>query len=451
MNAQQTQDYLRTTLINGNFNVNIQQVDDDISALSNLLAASVTGSDLQRHQPAVDIDINEQAMAALLATAAAAATTAPASDAYTDNQALQISAQTSPLILASLGLTPTSSIQNSQYSNPNQTTALAAAVAATSGIAIRDNSPLLTCAVDMESQVGSQTLPGLDPVTLGSMFGGDASTSASACRGFSLPHAPASNANMLLSPVSRNPSAYSPGTILGKRSFEEAGLPIIPTSVPLSKRVTMPAVYGSSLDDSSAMSIMPVPCGASLHRISSYHPGTLDTTASSDGHSPTTPGGKVTRLPITRVKSATTSSAAAQTGVLASRGIAAAQNSSAQPPVQHQRKVAHNAIERRYRNNINDRIRDLRNAVPALQHIRPKIKTQSNVSSCNDMGSDVCNDVHSADEDRDTNEDAEDEGGTHIDGVEAATKLNKATILGKSTEYIYHLRRTNDLLKRESS
>ncbi|KAJ2292199.1 hypothetical protein IWW55_005859 [Coemansia sp. RSA 2706] len=94
-------------------------------------------------------------------------------------------------------------------------------------------------------------------------------------------------------------------------------------------------------------------------------------------------------------------------------------------PAQHQRKVAHNAIERRYRNNINDRIRDLRDAVPALQHVRPK-KRASGASS-------------------------DEESDAHVDGVEAATKLNKATVLGKAAEYIYHLRRAADRMRRESA
>ncbi|KAL1917768.1 uncharacterized protein VTP21DRAFT_3602 [Calcarisporiella thermophila] len=81
-----------------------------------------------------------------------------------------------------------------------------------------------------------------------------------------------------------------------------------------------------------------------------------------------------------------------------------------------QKKVAHNAIERRYRNNINDRIADLKNVVPALCHLRSK-------------------------------HDSEEE----IDGVVAATKLNKATILRKATEYIIYLKRSNEELRGENS
>ncbi|KAJ2552751.1 hypothetical protein EV175_003194 [Coemansia sp. RSA 1933] len=109
------------------------------------------------------------------------------------------------------------------------------------------------------------------------------------------------------------------------------------------------------------------------------------------------------------------------------------------------RKVAHNAIERRYRNNINDRICDLRNSVPALQSIRPKSSKQNQAPGGLDTNNNDENENDDEVDDENENEEA-----VVIDGVVAATKLNKATILGKSTEYIYHLRRSNDLYKRES-
>ncbi|CAG8619619.1 10751_t:CDS:2 [Cetraspora pellucida] len=83
-----------------------------------------------------------------------------------------------------------------------------------------------------------------------------------------------------------------------------------------------------------------------------------------------------------------------------------------------QKKVAHNAIERRYRNNINDRINELKNVVPAL-----------------------CNLKNKDDKDEDDNE---------VDGIPAATKLNKATILRKSTEYITYLKNNNKKIKTEN-
>ncbi|RHZ76468.1 hypothetical protein Glove_197g5 [Diversispora epigaea] len=88
-------------------------------------------------------------------------------------------------------------------------------------------------------------------------------------------------------------------------------------------------------------------------------------------------------------------------------------------PNKQQKKVAHNAIERRYRNNINDRINDLKNVVPALCHLKSK----------------------------DSKDDDEDD---KVDGISAATKLNKATILRKATEYIIYLKKNNQKLKNDN-
>lgn len=84
-------------------------------------------------------------------------------------------------------------------------------------------------------------------------------------------------------------------------------------------------------------------------------------------------------------------------------------------------KVPHNAIERRYRNNINDRIATLRAAVPALRNLEPK----NNGGSISLLP-------------RKPRKKGEPED--LVDGVSAATKLNKATILGKATEYIHYLK-----------
>jgi hypothetical protein len=100
------------------------------------------------------------------------------------------------------------------------------------------------------------------------------------------------------------------------------------------------------------------------------------------------------------------------------------------------KKVAHNAIERRYRNNINDRISDLKSVVPALY--KAKIREKKNKS-----GSDESSD--------DENEDGAGAGdGEIVEGVQVAKKLNKATILHKATEYIHHLKHTNELAEREN-
>ncbi|KAI8343467.1 helix-loop-helix DNA-binding domain-containing protein [Chlamydoabsidia padenii] len=94
------------------------------------------------------------------------------------------------------------------------------------------------------------------------------------------------------------------------------------------------------------------------------------------------------------------------------------------------KKVAHNAIERRYRNNINDRIRELQQVVPALcqdHHHRQSMTPQS-------------------DDDDNTDEELEEEE----DGIPVAKKLNKATILQKATEYIHYLKYAQQLLRQEN-
>ncbi|PKC07197.1 HLH-domain-containing protein, partial [Rhizophagus irregularis] len=105
-------------------------------------------------------------------------------------------------------------------------------------------------------------------------------------------------------------------------------------------------------------------------------------------------GSSTAKLPINRLKSTITNTQPQQ-------------NIQSQPNKQ-QKKVAHNAIERRYRNNINDRINDLKNVVPALCHLKSK-------------------------------DSKDDDDIDEVDGIPAATKLNKATILRKATEYITYL------------
>ncbi|KAJ2708467.1 hypothetical protein H4R19_004731 [Coemansia spiralis] len=178
--------------------------------------------------------------------------------------------------------------------------------------------------------------------------------------------------------------------------------------VPLGKRVSLPISLGPNIGAGCAPSV-------AMNRRTSHQPAKAAATLIAD---PFSPEALLVCKPLVRASTTTETSSRVQSD----RPVAG----------QFHRKVAHNAIERRYRNNINDRIRDLRNSVPALETIQSKRWPSS------------------ADDTNDSADDQDDAGDTHVDGVEAATKLNKATILGKATEYIYYLRRANDQQRRES-
>lgn len=84
-----------------------------------------------------------------------------------------------------------------------------------------------------------------------------------------------------------------------------------------------------------------------------------------------------------------------------------------EPPI---KKTSHNVIEKRYRNNLNDKIVELRNSVPSLRAMRRANR----------------------------GEESEDLG-----GLTAAHKLNKATVMAKATEYIKHLEKRNKAMADE--
>lgn len=86
-----------------------------------------------------------------------------------------------------------------------------------------------------------------------------------------------------------------------------------------------------------------------------------------------------------------------------------------EPPV---KKTSHNVIEKRYRNNLNDKIVELRNSVPSL---RAMGRTNGG-------------------------DDSED-----LEGLTPAHKLNKATVMAKATEYIKHLEKRNKIMAQEMS
>lgn len=77
------------------------------------------------------------------------------------------------------------------------------------------------------------------------------------------------------------------------------------------------------------------------------------------------------------------------------------------------KKTSHNVIEKRYRNNLNDKIVELRNSVPSLRATKKA------------------------------------NGEEDLEGLTPAHKLNKATVMGKATEYIKHLEKRNKTMSDE--
>jgi len=86
------------------------------------------------------------------------------------------------------------------------------------------------------------------------------------------------------------------------------------------------------------------------------------------------------------------------------------------------KKTSHNMIEKRYRNNLNDKIAALRDAVPSLRIMSKSARGE------------------------DTTEDRQE-----LHGLTPAHKLNKATVLSKATEYIRHLEKRYSRLQEENT
>ncbi|KAJ2510095.1 hypothetical protein H4217_008031 [Coemansia sp. RSA 1939] len=476
-----------------------QHIDDqNIAALNSFLGISQTTMPLSSPQQPTDSATcsNEQAIAAFLAST---------TSAYPGGQALSLSTQESPMLVNSIGITPVQSIQSIQFSDFGaDAAAIAAAV---------ENLGAYTQPTSVSNSIGSPSVSssGATVVEMGTipLLGQSFSSNGLEPSAFNMfsnasaQHSPENPINQtVLQPVSTTQSFMSPTEALGwQQQQQQQRMGVFDTNnasvlgkraradeihgnsvyrglfgtmgAPLSKRVSMPASYGATTNDvffgastnafansgaigtTDGYPAMPAPTGTAMQRIASYNPGAVpaDTTMQ-----PSLIGNDVSgtadesdfsftpaKVPIGRLKTtaAVITSASANTDNSVFDSIEKDSPRATSPPVvHHQRKVAHNAIERRYRNNINDRIRDLRNSVPALQNIRPKNKQHQQ-----HPGADTINNDEN-DDDIDDENDAEE--AAVVDGVEAATKLNKATILGKSTEYIYHLRRSNDLYKRES-
>ncbi|KAH3663636.1 hypothetical protein OGAPHI_005037 [Ogataea philodendri] len=102
-------------------------------------------------------------------------------------------------------------------------------------------------------------------------------------------------------------------------------------------------------------------------------------------------------------------------------------------------KSPHNLIEKKYRTNINTKIVELRNCVPALRILVAKENNHHTNSSdrVDDYDDDYEGDGYTDDEEK-------------LDGLQPARKLNKATILSKAAEYIKHLEWKNEILMRKN-
>lgn len=100
-------------------------------------------------------------------------------------------------------------------------------------------------------------------------------------------------------------------------------------------------------------------------------------------------------------------------------------------------RSAHNIIEQRYRNRMNDKFTALQNCVPTL---RAAVKRGSKTRA--DFDADMDKDLYGA-------SDGEKDDGEDLEGLAPATKLNKATILTKSVEYIKFLEKKNNRMRSE--
>lgn len=100
-------------------------------------------------------------------------------------------------------------------------------------------------------------------------------------------------------------------------------------------------------------------------------------------------------------------------------------------------KSAHNVIEQRYRNKINDKFTVLQNTVPSLRVAKRKLKGLASPDFKQDYEEDPI-EGYSGSEDED------------LEGLEPAKKLNKGTILTKSIEYIKFLEMRNNSMLNEN-
>ncbi|KAI8969262.1 hypothetical protein BDF20DRAFT_991056 [Mycotypha africana] len=231
----------------------------------------------------------------------------------------------------------------------------------------------------------------------------------------SLPYSPPQNmqSTMSLSPPLPNSNQQA----ISFFQFPESASP--------TSESNKPTTTAASVIDTSTSSIAAIPAAQNHTTIPTTWNPSVTVNSSTEGTQ--------AKLPIQRLKynNSQTNGGSFNVGT----------NNSQPTSGRQQKKTAHNAIERRYRNNINDRIAELKNAVPALLYAKVKDNSSRSSNNVNNKRS------HKGVDDED--DDAED-GEEYLDGVAVATKLNKATILRKATEYIIHLKKTGEDLRQEN-
>lgn len=112
-------------------------------------------------------------------------------------------------------------------------------------------------------------------------------------------------------------------------------------------------------------------------------------------------------------------------------------------------KSAHNVIEQRYRNKINDKFNALQNSVPTLRILaqrKEREKLQIKQQHLHESGGDEYDSMSDEEVDLGLVQDEI----IDLEGLEPARKLNKGTILAKSIEYIKFLELKNDRMKQEN-
>ncbi|KAK0612385.1 helix-loop-helix DNA-binding domain-containing protein [Bombardia bombarda] len=211
-------------------------------------------------------------------------------------------------------------------------------------------------------------------------------------------------------------------------------------SIPAHSRSLSPAINPMDLaipmvsDSSFVMNPMFQSPQAIVATIQSQQPTSQEATMQSTQTSPPSSTKRITTRSLKR-KSPSSSSEeddcytpkrSSQSPPLASHRSSTIAKKEKETPVQAPKKTAHNMIEKRYRTNLNDKIAQLRDSVPALRVVAQRLE-------------------HTGYDD-----DGECFNEEDINDLAPTPKLNKATILSKATEYIAQLERRNRGLETEN-